>query len=244
MTLLDPVRRALAARDDAVVVFFRDDDIGWAPLALERLLETFGARDVPRDLAVIPAAQDEAGARGLRTKLRCGRRFGLHQHGHTHENHEGNNRKCEFGPRRTRAAQHADIASGQAWLRTLFGADLDPIFTPPWNRCTQDTADVLSEAGFSALSRDATARPLELRGLCDLSVAVDWMKAPWPGAEHARLAHCMQQVGARLRSGGHCGIMLHHAVMTAADLDALDALLVLLRRHPRVELRLMRELLG
>ena len=39
---------------------------------------------------------------------------------------------------------------------------VDPIFTPPWNRCTQATADCLAMLGYRVLSRDATASRLRL----------------------------------------------------------------------------------
>ena len=78
------------------------------------------------------------------------RPVGLHQHGLAHVNHEREGRKCEFGPSRDAAAQRRDIADGRERLAALLGDRVDPIFTPPWNRCTADTGAVLAELGFAA----------------------------------------------------------------------------------------------
>ena len=53
-------------------------------------------------------------------------------------------RKCEFGESRSRELQHADIAAGKELLSDLLGPITDPIFTPPWNRCTASTAALLT----------------------------------------------------------------------------------------------------
>ena len=69
-----------------------------------------------------------------------------------------------------------DIAAGAVRLRELLD-EIPPIFTPPWNRCTQATGLCLLELGFQALVRDAGAARLELAGLQELEVSVD---APAP----------------------------------------------------------------
>lgn len=47
--------------------------------------------------------------------------------------------------------------------RAVVGGQLhpyvEPIFTPPWNRCTEQTAAALANLGFQVLSRDHTAVP-------------------------------------------------------------------------------------
>ena len=113
---------------------------------------------LPVDLAVIPAELDA----GLARELRARPRVGLHQHGLAHVNHEREGRRCEFGPARGAAAQRRDIEAGRARLADLLGERVDPIFTPPWNRCTADTGRCLAELGFAALSREARAAPLDV----------------------------------------------------------------------------------
>ena len=53
----------------------------------------------------------------------------------------------------------------------LLGERVDPFFTPPWNRCTRDTGEVLVELGFTLLSREHRAEPLGL--LPELPVHLD-----------------------------------------------------------------------
>ena len=101
-------------------------------------------------------------------------RLGFHQHGLAHRNHQREGRKCEFGPSRPAAAQLADIGEGVRLLAAGLGAAGGPIFTPPWNRCTEDTGHCLAAFGFTALSRESRAPALEVEGLAELLVTVDW----------------------------------------------------------------------
>lgn len=216
------------AADSPIRFFFRTDDGGWNDAALQRLVLQFAQREVPLDVALIPESVTEPLADWLRARL--GPLLGVHQHGFAHVNHEPAGRKCEFGPSRAFTVQRADITRGWERLDRLLRGRLDPIFTPPWNRCTSETARALVERGFEALSRDVTATALapSVR-LRELPVAVDWMKhrvgdAPDVGAIARLIA---ERVGHR----SPIGIMLHHAVMTDADFEALDSLLQLLRAH-------------
>jgi peptidoglycan/xylan/chitin deacetylase (PgdA/CDA1 family) len=229
MDRLDPVRAALDAAPGRVTVFFRDDDVGWRTDRLRPLLELFAEHALPLDLAVIPAALDAA----LTTEL-TGRdaRIGLHQHGYAHLNHEPGGRKFEFGPSRSPELQRRDIEAGVQRLGQLLGDRVEPIFTPPWNRCTADTGRCLAELGFRALSREARAQPLDVPGLREVPIHVDWCK---PDRE-ARLARA-------LATGGPTGMMFHHAEMDAASRERAREMLSLMARHPSVTPRAMSELL-
>jgi len=235
---LDPVREALDRRASPATMFIRDDDAGWDDAALARLLERCAAHDIAIDLAAIPCAVSDALAHQLLARISAGERIGIHQHGYRHANHQESGRKCEFGDARSRGQQHLDIATGRARLRVLFGDRLDAIFTPPWNRCTQDTADALVDLGFSVLSRDLTATTLDTAGLTQLPVAVDWSKWMRADAGPARLA---QQMVAALDGDMPFGIMLHHADMDVPDLDRLESLLALLAGHRNLSSVLMRQ---
>jgi peptidoglycan/xylan/chitin deacetylase (PgdA/CDA1 family) len=233
MDWLDPVARALEAAPEPVEVFFRDDDAGWRDDRQLALLDLFAEHELPLDLAVIPAALD----RGLAAELRAraGSRLGLHQHGFAHRNHEPNGRRYEFGPSRSRAAQRRDIAAGARRLDELLGEELvEPIFTPPWNRCTATTGRCLLELGFSVLSREARAEPLGLAGLAELPVGIDWVRLTPPEVA-ARL-------GTAVAAGGPVGVMFHHAEMDAADRRRAGELLGVVAAHPRFRPRPMREL--
>jgi hypothetical protein len=210
-----------------VEVFFRDDDAGWEDARLLELIARFAEHGLPVDLAVIPAELDEPLAARLRD-----RHAGLHQHGYAHTNHQVEGRKCEFGPARDRAAQRADLEHGQTRLRALLGDRLDPFFTPPWNRCTRDTAETLVELGFALLSREHKAEPFGL--LPELPVHLDVARLT-PQELDERFAE-------RIGRGGPVGVMFHHGVMEPDDMTRASELLGLLAHHPHVTARSMREL--
>lgn len=238
-----PIFLALAQRSTPCQVFFRDDDAGWADQALFALLDRFSAHGVPLDLALIPAALTRplAGALLRRIAAGDGERLGIHQHGFAHLNHEAEGRKWEFGPSRSYAEQRTAIEAGHALIAAEFGTLTDPIFTPPWNRCTEDTVRALTDLGFEALSRDSTAAPLAQHRLQEIPVTVDWCKMRRPGSSATALG---LRISACLESEPQCGIMLHHAAMDAADLALLDDLLPLLRDHANARCVAMWRLLG
>ena len=210
-----------------VDVFFRDDDAGWEDERLLELIARFAEHGLPVDLAVIPAELSPALAERL-----AGAHAGLHQHGYAHTNHQVEGRKCEFGPARSRAQQRDDIAAGQARLVELLGDRVDPFFTPPWNRCTRETGEVLVELASTLLSREHRAEPLGL--LPELPVHLDVARLA-PDELDSRFAE-------RVRAGGPVGVMFHHGVMEPDDMERASELLALLAGHERVRARPMREL--
>jgi predicted glycosyltransferase/broad specificity phosphatase PhoE len=237
---LTPLKEALDEAARPVTFFVRDDDAGWGDERLRALTETFVRRDAPIDLAVIPEALEPPLARELCAWWDSGR-VRLHQHGLGHHNHETTGRAHEFGPARDEAAQRRDILGGRERLLSLLGPRLDPIFTPPWNRCTADTGRVLTSLNL-ALSRETRATTLGVPGLVELPVTVDWLKR----RDGRRVP--IETIGAMLadgvRRGGPVGVMLHHAEMDARDLADVDRLLRLVARHAAAEWRHMREIVG
>ena len=238
---LAPLHDALAARSEEVRVFFRDDDAGWADARLFQLLDLFDACAYPLDLAVIPAAVTESLAWALRARRQTGARIGFHQHGYSHQNHEPDGRPCEFGPSRPVTLQAMDIAEGQRRLRALFGRDLDPIFTPPWNRCCARTGDALAAIGIRAISRDATAEPLRVHGLAECPVHVDWFAKS--KGERLDRQQWASQLARRMADGTDpVGIMFHHARMDDVEFDACEQLLRAMSAHPAVRQVSMEEM--
>jgi peptidoglycan/xylan/chitin deacetylase (PgdA/CDA1 family) len=225
---LDPLRRELDAAPASRIFLFRDDDAGWANGRLLALLDLFAHYAVPLDVAVIPAALDsQLAAKLLRRRARAGGLFRFHQHGFAHANHERSGRPCEFGPGRSAGAQRADIAAGAARLRALLGRTA-PLFTPPWNRCTRTTGRCLVELGFRGLVRDSTAARLELAGLRELEVHVDWSRRN-NGRGIGR-----GELGRRLAADcrrGPTGVMLHHALLGRKERADTERLLALLAEH-------------
>ena len=151
--------------------------------------------------------------------------MGLHQHGLAHTNHEREGRKCEFGPSRALEAQRRDIEAGRDRLTDLLGDRVDPIFTPPWNRCTPDTGTALTELGFRVLSRESRAEPLGMPGLFELPVHIDWVRLS--------LLELGARIAGAIRSGGPVGLMFHHAVME--DMRPMSDLLTVLAGRVRAE---------
>ena len=238
---LDPLCQALDESDIRIDFFFRDDDVGWADDEFRALLACFRRHSVPLDIAAIPSAltaefadelcamHDEAPAL-----------VGIHQHGFSHTNHELLGRKCEFGISRTRQEQYRDIQLGKMKLEEMLGPAFDPIFTPPWNRCTEITGECLSELGFRVLSRDATAPSLALSGLKELPISIDWFAKK----NGSRLS--FQALGTltanTVKQSRPVGIMLHHELMKAVERDLIDDLLVLLSTHRHAHCKLMAEI--
>jgi len=235
---LDRLRADLDRRMTPAILFIRDDDGGWADEALDALLDLTEQRGVPIDVALIPDACDERIVRTLRG--RRAQAVHLHQHGRAHINHELDARKCEFGPSRRADQQRADIRLGRQRLVDLVGDRLEPIFTPPWNRCTEVTVQCLVDLQFRLLSRDVTAPPAHHPLLAELPVALDWTGrygvragiAEWGLA----IAECIRD------SQQPVGMMLHHAVMSAADRRLLSEFLDVVAVHPMVVCKSMIEL--
>ena len=227
---LDPLRVRLDAADEPVTFFFRDDDAGWADERLFELMGRFDERGLPIDLAAIPCAISESLAAELRSRTAVARgRVGVHQHGFAHVNQEREGRKQEFGPARSADEQREDIADGRGRLERLLDGCLDPVFTPPWNRCTPETGRSLAELGFRVLSREHRAEPLAVEGLAEVPVHVDWF-AKRKGVRLEREA-VGEQLAARAGGEGPIGVMFHHAEMDAAEIGAATELLDLLAGH-------------
>jgi hypothetical protein len=232
---LDPVRAALDADRGVTTFFFRNDDAGWEQPRLLRLLDLFARSGAPVDVATIPGSLTPQIAADLRRMARAAPGLvEVHQHGFKHRNHEMNGRRSEFGPSRAVDDQRRDLAHGKRLLEDMVGECVRPIFTPPWNRCTETTVHCLKDLGFAILSRDASAGIAGVPGVAERPVTLDWC-----GRRGVRLglAGWAQEIAGSVGGGSPVGIMLHHAVMTDDDLRPLSALLRLLSRHPRARLR-------
>jgi hypothetical protein len=240
---LDPVGAALDAAQAPVELFFRDDDAGWRDDRLAVLLDLVADHALPLDVAVIPRALGAGLARELRRRAGAdGARLGLHQHGFAHVNHEPEGRKHEFGPSRSRAAQRRDIDAGRRLLEERLGGLLQPIFTPPWNRCTATTGACLAELGFEVLSREARAEPLAVPGLRELPVRVDW----FAHRRGVRLTwdELGERLAAEIRAGGVVGVMFHHALMAGGEMARAGELLGVLAGHSAAVARTMMGVVG
>jgi len=240
MNWLDPLRKTLDSNPNAITFFFRNDDVGWEDTRLFELLDLFAEFNVPLDLAAIPTAISPRTAARLQNLIeRDPDQLSIHQHGYAHLNHEQNGRKCEFGETRSRDLQQADIEAGKYRLNDLFGPAAEPIFTPPWNRCTTATAACLRETGFKLLSRDITATHLNTDELAELPVSIDWFAK----RKNVRLAP--EEIGSSLSTVAsvcsRVGVMLHHALMNEEERARFGELLQLVSAHSQARCVLMRD---
>ncbi len=225
-----PATRAALARHGRLDVFFRDDDAGWGDDRLLALCDVFADRGVPLDLAVIPASCSRDLAQTL---LRHRADLSFHQHGFAHVNHQEKGRKSEFGDERLLSDVTRDIVEGRRILVERFGDRVQPIFTPPWNRCRRDIAAALLICDLTVLSRDRTAAGLEQPEIMELPISVDVVKI----RDELDAA-----IAAALTShprGRPFGFMLHHAVHDAFDRTLIGALLDFLLSVSSVQLTSM-----
>lgn len=233
---MNRVIKALDARATPLTLFFRDDDAGWSMDALDAMLGRFAEADCPVDLAVIPAVLGEETARHLNHWRAQHLGIGMHQHGYAHINYEPPNaRKCEFGSARPLERQCADIMIGRERLLQMLG-ESDAIFTPPWNRCSQETVSRLGAIGFSGFSSDYAVEHAGGR-LTMIPIGFDWDRMRREARLETALAHMLAA------AEGSAGIMLHHATLAADDLDRLTDFLSLVRTHPTICIRPMRHFL-
>jgi hypothetical protein len=157
-----------------------------------------------------------------------------HQHGWRHVNHEPEGKKQEFGPSRTSLRIRDDLIRGKQRLQTVMGDAFSPVFTPPWNRCDQQTLWLLRELKYSAVSRSPGAVPPSPDGLPDFAVNVDLHTRrealPLLGWEGL-----FSEMGSALAQG-FCGIMIHHQRMNGEAFVFLEILIQALLKQRRVSL--------
>lgn len=250
---LAPVRAALDAQTAArteqpVPWFFRDDDAGWAGRMLWPLTGLFATSGVTLDVAAIPAEVGEVTARRLGQLAQDGV-IRVYQHGKAHRNHERTGRRCEFGPSRWPAEQLADLASGRELLSARLGGIVEPVFVPPWNRCSDLTRTLLAELGFAGLSRDLPGLRYHEQGLAEIGVCVDWTRVWREGGQERLGRELAAAIGRRTPASPDpdpdpIGVMLHHATLGPDELLALRDLLAVVRDHPAVRLTSLAELVA
>ena len=209
----------------SVPLFFRADDIGVLSSSFLRLLRLFLDYQVPLSLALVPAWLSSARWRALRAEIDTRSPLWCwHQHGWTHTNHQPSGKKAEFGPARPAEAIQSDLARGMSRLEAVIGSSFYPVFTPPWNRCTAQTVEILAELGCRAVSRSRGEQKQPV-SLPDYYINVDLhtRKEPDPAAALDNLCSELRRAAA----AGRIGIMIHHQLMDENHFSQLEALLEL-----------------
>jgi peptidoglycan/xylan/chitin deacetylase (PgdA/CDA1 family) len=233
------IESLLAERRTPLQLFIRNDDVSDDEPRLRQLLALGEKHRVPLTLAVIPGLLTEGAIELLNQQDDL---IELQQHGWQHTNHETCGKKCEFGASRDNAAQHADLAAGQARMNEAFGTRWFPAFTPPWNRCTAATAQGLIDLSFCALSRDVSQASFDDPRLPEFPVTLDLFR--WRGGAALRPSDELHQELARqIRHTDRIGMMLHHQVMDDAAFALLDEWLTVLTQSPLVRFHTLQTLL-
>lgn len=227
------IKKGLERIPTNCTIFFRADDIGIPSKNFQSLIQCFQHHKLPLCLATVPSWLNENRLDALsRITGKGSTQWCWHQHGATHRNYESSGKKQEFGPSRSSRELQKSLLEGKNKLITLFKDDFFPVFTPPWNRCSQDTIDSLIELDFKAISRNKDARPKSPPLLPDLSVNVDLHTRKEATIEHA-LVNFRQELSWSI-SSGFCGIMIHHQRMNNRAFHFLDILLGVLKQEKNI----------
>jgi peptidoglycan/xylan/chitin deacetylase (PgdA/CDA1 family) len=210
--------------------WLRDDDATRPTPALDRLLGLIRASDVPVLLAVIPADATEALAETIRDEPLVTPAV----HGYAHRRHTADGAPpMELGGERPVAEILAELRTGRARLRDLFGERLSGILVPPWNRLSRKVAARLHEIGFTALStnswhEDGSFLP-QLNTHIDI---VDWANGRRGRTVEWAMRELLRRLKqARKRGGAPLGILAHHLFHDEQAWATLEALIRYLKER-------------
>ena len=227
------IEKGCAGAGEAPLLFFRADDIGVPSSNFSYLIKCFQHHRLPLCLATVPA---------WTTRRRIAE-FGQitspddsqwcwHQHGRLHRNFEKSGKKQEFGPSRPKEEIFAHLKKGRNRLEELLGKSFTPVFTPPWNRCSNDTLRALVDLDFKGVSRSLNAAPPAPGSLPEFSVNVD-LHTRKEVSPSRSLDNLLREIEQSLLSG-FCGIMIHHQRMNRPAFDLLDLLLGMMQGNGKV----------
>ncbi|HEX5795304.1 MAG TPA: polysaccharide deacetylase family protein [Geminicoccaceae bacterium] len=223
---------AVAARGEAIRLWWRDDDAGRDHAALDRLLDLAARCDLPLALAVVPRWL-EAPVQAL---IAASAQATVLQHGYAHANHAPPGASSiELGAR-TPAAIAAELSEGRAVLVDAFGATFLAVLVPPWNRLEPQLVERLRDCGFLGLSTfgrrpDREAAP----GLIQVNTHLD--PIDWRGGRlFVGVAAALDRLVAALDPDEPIGILSHHLALDEPGWEFLERLLEFLARHPATRL--------
>lgn len=227
----------------APVVFFRADDIAIPSHNFTFLIQSFTKNQLPLCLATVPTWLTSNRLSELQTLTGAStNQWYWHQHGYVHRNFESTGKKQEFGPARKTNEVEQSLKSGKLRLNSLLGKLNQPVFTPPWNRCSEATLQALQSLDFKAISRSKGATPPTQPGFTDFQVNVDLHTRKEESPELS-LNNLLAELEYSLASG-MCGIMLHHQRMNRRAVDFLNILLECLKKQKKISFVHFGDLIG
>ena len=155
----------------------------------------------------------------------------VHQHGFAHIEPRAGRAQVRVRRRpRPPAARRADVAAGRDAARGPPRRPIDPVFTPPWNRCIgrhrRRRARRRPRRAVARRQRRAPRPARPRRG-----PGADRLVGP-PQGHAGRRSSAATPSPPTSPAGGPVGVMLHHAVMDADDRRHLAALLALVAASP------------
>jgi peptidoglycan/xylan/chitin deacetylase (PgdA/CDA1 family) len=239
----DQLKKALEELQSSgrrVNIFFLDDDVDQDEESLERLFDLFIMEQVPVSLAVVPGLLTEKAITLLQQY--SSPLFELNQHGWRHINHEGAGKKFEFGSSRSFEQQLDDIAKGRNRMNEIFGDNWSKVFTPPWNRCTEETFRVLDHLGFEAISKNRGRRPITGYKFREISITLDlyrWHERPSMKSPEKIIDKLVVQ----MKHLDTIGIILYHRVMDVTAFSMLERLIETLRSYSCIHFHTFQSLL-
>ncbi len=222
-------------------IFFRADDIGRIDDNFIRLMELFSAWDMPLCLALVPEWLTADSWQQMSLIAQKEELFCWHQHGLNHSNYESVAKKNEFGKSRSSEEIRDCILTGKSRLDETIGEYSLPVFTPPWNRCSKETMQVLLDLDFLGISRSADVQPPAPFGLPEMAVNIDLHTRretdPAEGMDNL-LNECKAALDA-----GTMGFMIHHQRMTENSFLFLEKLFKVINARLWLQPCTFRELL-
>jgi len=235
--MMDALKKGIEKKlkpHDTIKLFFRADDIGVPSKKYEQMMALFLKYQTPLCLAVVPAWLTRVRWDVMADSLEKGNGlFCWHMHGYRHVNHETEGKNQEFGPARLSQAIYNDLSRGHNRLQSIMGKQLTKVFTPPWNRCSLETMEILKKIGFQGISRSHGNLPAAPDGLKEFPVHVDLHTRKEKQAEKGwemLLAEFEQGVESRV-----CGIMLHHMRMNRQAFIFLEYILDFFSQHKQIK---------
>ncbi len=203
--------------------WLRDDDAVAPSAALDRLLAVM--EGLPLTLAVIPAFSGVE----LAGRLAGEAAVTVAVHGWAHRNHAGAGEKTqELGAHRPVGVVLDELDRGFRHLAGLHGERFVPLLVPPWNRIAPEVAAGLAELGFRALSVFGPEKPGPIRQVNTQVDVIDW-RGTRGGRDEGVL---VDEILARIGTGGAVGLLTHHLVHDAAAWAFLQRLVAATRGHP------------
>jgi peptidoglycan/xylan/chitin deacetylase (PgdA/CDA1 family) len=184
-----------------MIVYFRDDDLGYNDIGLSSFLKVFVGENVPLNMEAIPARcyQNRQMLKVVEPFLKSNL-FEIHQHGVSHLEYD---LRQEFADYRSYSSVEEDILVGKKCLEVIFGRYFKPYFTPPWNYLSEIFLPIIRK-NFIKIS------PIDLPVQIDLRVndgKVRWKSYEELVKEFDKLALKENKIG----------ILIHHYLFFEND---------------------------